>query len=94
VRSTLCRIGVGAAMVALLGLAGARATDVKAGDSKPGSTAPVATTPLDKDEATSCHGTSVHFVDTPADAAKQAKKDEKLVFILHVSGNFEDPKFT
>jgi len=39
-------------------------------------------------------GTSVHFEDTPADAAKQAKKDEKLVLILHVSGHFEDPKLT
>lgn len=39
-------------------------------------------------------GTSVHFEDSPADAAKQAKKDEKLVMILHVSGHFEDPRFT
>jgi hypothetical protein len=39
-------------------------------------------------------GTSVHFEDTPADAAKQAKKDEKLVMVLHVSGHFEDPKLT
>ena len=40
------------------------------------------------------YGTSVHFEDTPADAAKQAKKDEKLVMVLHVSGHFEDPRFT
>lgn len=40
------------------------------------------------------YGTSVHFEDTPADAAKQAKQDEKLVLILHVSGHFEDPKLT
>ncbi len=40
------------------------------------------------------YGTSVHFEETPADAAKQAKKDEKLVLILHVSGHFEDPKLT
>jgi len=39
-------------------------------------------------------GTSVHFEDTPAGAAKQAKKDEKLVLVLHVSGHFEDPKLT
>ena len=39
-------------------------------------------------------GTTVEFLDTPSDAAKKAKKDEKLVFILHVSGNFEDPKYT
>jgi hypothetical protein len=41
-----------------------------------------------------CFGTTIDFVDTPKEAAAQAKKDEKLVFILHVSGNFEDPRFT
>jgi hypothetical protein len=45
-------------------------------------------------EAASCHGTAVHFVDTPSEAAKQAKKEEKLVFVLHVSGQFEDPGIT
>jgi hypothetical protein len=40
------------------------------------------------------YGTSVHFEDTPADAAKQAKKEEKLVLVLHVSGHFENPEFT
>ncbi len=42
----------------------------------------------------SSFGTSVEFFDTPTLAARQAKKDEKLVFVLHVSGNFEDPRFT
>ena len=41
-----------------------------------------------------CFGTTLEFLDTPKDAAAKAKKDEKLVFILHVSGNFEDPRFT
>ncbi len=40
------------------------------------------------------HGTSVQFFDTPSEAAKQAKKEQKLVFVLHVSGLFEDPKLT
>jgi hypothetical protein len=40
------------------------------------------------------HGTTVEFVDTPSEAATQAKKEGKLVFVLHVSGHFEDPKFT
>jgi hypothetical protein len=31
---------------------------------------------------------------SPSDAAAAAKKQEKLLFVLHVSGNFEDPKFT
>ena len=39
-------------------------------------------------------GTSVDFFDTPTEAAKKAIKEEKLVFVLHVSGNFEDPRFT
>ena len=29
-----------------------------------------------------------------AEAAARAKKEQKLVFVLHVSGNFEDPRFT
>jgi hypothetical protein len=40
------------------------------------------------------HGTTVAFEDSPAEAAKKAKKQEKLVMILHVSGLFEDPKLT
>ena len=39
-------------------------------------------------------GTSVDFVSTPSEAAKQATKEQKLVFVLHVSGKFEDPRFT
>jgi hypothetical protein len=47
-------------------------------------------------EATSCgkHGTTVAFEDSPAEAAKKAKTEEKLVMVLHVSGLFEDPKLT
>jgi hypothetical protein len=46
--------------------------------------------------AESCgeYGTSVTFFKTPSDAATQAKKDQKLVMVLHVSGNFENPDFT
>ena len=33
-------------------------------------------------------------IDTPKEAAALAKKEGKLVFVLHVSGNFEDPRFT
>ncbi|HLN33533.1 MAG TPA: hypothetical protein VK395_37745 [Gemmataceae bacterium] len=40
------------------------------------------------------YGTSVEFVSSPSEAARQAKQEEKLVFVLHVSGHFEDPKFT
>ncbi len=47
-----------------------------------------------KAEACGDYGTSVHFVASPAEAAKQAQKEEKLVFVLHVSGHFEDPGIT
>lgn len=40
------------------------------------------------------YGTAVAFVDSPAAAAKQALKEEKLVFVLHVSGNFEVSEYT
>ena len=40
------------------------------------------------------HGTAVAFVDSPSEAAKLAAKQEKLVFVLHVSGIFEDPGCT
>ncbi len=40
------------------------------------------------------YGTTVEFADSPAEAAKQAIKEEKLVLVLHVSGNFEDSDFT
>jgi len=40
------------------------------------------------------YGTSVSFFKTPSDAATEAKKGEKLVMVLHVSGEFENPDFT
>ena len=51
---------------------------------------------LKVDDKATCgsHGTTIDFVDTPKDASAQAKKEKKLVFVLHVSGNFEDPRFT
>jgi hypothetical protein len=40
------------------------------------------------------YGTTVEWAGTPSEAAAIAKEKEKLVFVLHVSGYFEDPKFT
>ena len=40
------------------------------------------------------YGTSVEWAGSPSEAAAKAKADEKLVFVLHVSGHFEDAKFT
>jgi hypothetical protein len=48
----------------------------------------------EKDEGVCSFGTTIDFVDTPKEAADLAKKDGRLVFVLHVSGNFEDPRFT
>ena len=40
------------------------------------------------------HGTSVVFYDTPSEAATVAKKEQKLVMVLHISGNFENKDYT
>ena len=40
------------------------------------------------------YGTSIQWAGSPSDAAAKAKTDEKLVFVLHVSGYFEDANFT
>jgi hypothetical protein len=39
-------------------------------------------------------GTSIAFLSSPRLAARHAVEEEKLLFTLHVSGNFEDPGFT
>ncbi len=44
--------------------------------------------------AAGCYGTAIDFVDTPKEAAALARKQQKLVLVLHVSGHFEDPRFT
>jgi hypothetical protein len=46
------------------------------------------------EKACGSYGTKIDFLDSPTEAAKLAKKENKLVFVLHVSGLFEDPKFT
>jgi hypothetical protein len=40
------------------------------------------------------YGTNVDFYDTPTLAAAHALKEQKLLFVLHVAGNFEEPGFT
>jgi hypothetical protein len=47
-----------------------------------------------KGEPSGSCGTNIDFYDSPKEAAKLAEKEQKLVFVLHVSGNFEDPRFT
>jgi hypothetical protein len=53
-----------------------------------------AAAPAKEPAACGNHGTSVEFVDSPSEAARRAKQEQKLVFVLHVSGHFEDPRFT
>jgi hypothetical protein len=38
--------------------------------------------------------TKVRFHRGPAEAAAEAKASKKMMFVLHISGNFEDPGFT
>jgi len=48
---------------------------------------------LDNPQTDFC-GTAVTFLASPKIAAAQARQQQKLLFLLHVSGNFEDPGFT
>jgi len=81
-----------ALLAPLLGLGVVCGSELK---TSPGQPAQPPARPADKTEGTcSTFGTSVEFVDSPSVAATQAKKEQKLVFVLHVSGNFEDPRFT
>ena len=50
----------------------------------------------EKSEKSGCgaYGTKVDFYSSPSKAAAAAKKEEKLVMVVHVSGNFEDPNLT
>jgi hypothetical protein len=50
--------------------------------------------PVRADDESCSFGTRIRFVDTPKQAAALARKSEKLVFVLHVSGHFEDPGLT
>lgn len=40
------------------------------------------------------YGTNVVFRNNPAAAAESARRDNKLLFVMHISGNFEDSCFT
>ena len=81
-------------LVPLWGLATAYGSDLTGTSPK---TTPTQTPPPVKPkEEGSCgkFGTQVNFVETPSEAARQALKEQKLVFVLHVSGHFEDPRLT
>ena len=89
----------GMCLAPLVGLALAGASELGSKPAVPGPAVrpvkPIKPNVPKKDEAVcGSHGTHVEFFDTPSEAAKVAKKEQKLVFVLHVSGNFEDPRFT
>lgn len=54
----------------------------------------IAAPALAQGPATCGHGTRIDFLESPKEAAALAKKQEKLVMVLHVSGHFEDPGLT
>lgn len=61
----------------------------------PGGRAPRILSPVAVSQGqTECLGTSVKFVEGPAEAALQAKSNRKLMMLLNVSGDFDDTRFT
>jgi hypothetical protein len=98
-RRVLLGTAAGLLLAPLVGLALARGSELTGAPATgpvPKGVKPAPVKPPAKEKGESCgaFGTSVDFVDTPSEAARLAKKQEKLVFVLHVSGNFEDPRFT
>ena len=85
------RLWAAAAGLWLAPLLGLAAADLQGSDPRGGKVPPRPVKPQ-PEEACGRYGTSVEFVGTPAEAARQAKKEQKLVFVLHVSGHFEDPE--
>jgi len=80
-----------AGLLPALGLLGSAAAQTPAGGKAK------VVRPLSDPPATECggdHGTAVKFFKSPSEAAQNARKEEKLVFVLHISGLFEEPDFT
>jgi hypothetical protein len=40
------------------------------------------------------YGTQVLFLNNPTAAEEAARSEKKLLFVMHISGNFEDSCFT
>ncbi len=60
-------------------------------DAPPPPTAPAQPEPR---PAGQTYGTRVTFLASPEEAMRVARREHKLVFVLHVSGNFEESCFT
>jgi hypothetical protein len=91
-RGSWLKIAGGLALAPLLGLGLVRGSEPGKGVQQNPPISPVL--PGETEKTCGSYGTQIDFLDSPTEAAKQAKKEGKLVFILHVSGNFEDSKFT
>jgi hypothetical protein len=90
-RRSWLSFAAGLALAPVLGLGFIHGSEpVKADKTPP----PVTTLVPEGEKSCGSYGTQIDFLASPTEAAKQAKKEGKLVFILHVSGNFEDSKFT
>jgi hypothetical protein len=50
--------------------------------------------PQQPESRTELCGTAIEFYGSPAEAAQVARQKSRLQFIVHVSGYFEDSKFT
>jgi hypothetical protein len=50
--------------------------------------------PLVREAPAATYGTRVSFLASPALAAGQARREGKLVLLLHLSGNLEEARFT
>ena len=86
----------GLCLIALANWLPLRASQLTGSDPRSGQPAAPVAAPQPQPAEGTCgkFGTSVEFLGTPSEAARKAKQEQKLVFVLHVSGHFEDPQFT
>lgn len=68
--------------------------EIMAGKPEDGRAAVVPPDKRDVPAGCKTHGTALHFVKSYDEAKKRAAKEQKLVFVLHLSGNIEDDGFT
>jgi hypothetical protein len=95
VRRLLSTTAAGLCLTLLVGSAVCAEPPAKPG--KPGPLDKYLNPPKDKDgckEGCGRFGTRIDFYKSPQEAAKMAVKEEKLVFILHLSGIFQNSEFT
>ena len=83
-----------AAALVALGLLSAASAREPVGPQAGGKAAKIVLNQPAESECGGDHGTAVKFYKSPSEAAREALKAEKLVFVLHISGLFEDPDFT